>query len=162
MENKLLNDKIIDVVNHRINQEEYSSRLYKYMSLWLKTKGYANTSDLYKKYAKEERVHAEWAIEYLTNYNITPNLKPIQSPVMEFTCCGDVLEKTLEHELEITRQCEKLYELATVLKKPSLQELALRFCKEQDEEISKALDLLDQYKLTSDMLVFDHYVEKYL
>jgi ferritin len=80
----------------------------------------------------------------------------------EFSSCMEILEETLKHELQITRECEKLHDLGVQLKKPSLQELALRFCKEQDEEISKALDLLDHAKLTDDMLVFDHYVEKYL
>jgi len=158
----MLDQKIIDVLNHRISREEFSSRLYKYMGLWLRTKGYGNLSTLYMAYSKEELEHANWAVEYLTNYNITPTLKDLVSPVMDFSSCMQILEETLAHELQITRECEKLHDLGVQLKKPSLQKLALKYCKEQDEEISKALDLLDHAKLTDDMLVFDHYVEKYL
>jgi len=43
-----------------------------------------------------------------------------------------------------------------------LYQLGLKYCEEQIDEIQKAIDLIDQAKLTTDMLVFDHYVEKYL
>ncbi len=158
----MLDKKIISALNKRIASEEFSSRLYLYMSLWFQVKGYANLADLYKKYASEEMNHADWAIEYLTNYDVIPELKSLTSPVIEFTSCKDVLEQTLAHELQITKECEDLYKIATEVGKPSLQQLALTYCKEQDEEISKSLDLLDHLELSNNMLDFDNYVKRYL
>lgn len=158
----LLDEKIVDVLNYRIQQEENSARLYKYMSLWLSNKGYSHLSELYRRYAEEERKHAEWAIEFLLNYGITPELKALNSPIMEFDSCMSVLEATLEHEILIEKQCETLHLAAVEYDKPALISLALRYCEEQAEEIGKTTDILDHAKLTSDMLVLDHYVERYL
>ena len=159
---KLLDDKIVELLNYRGQQEEYSARLYAQMSLWLDNKGYKHLSALYKEYAQEEREHAHWAREFLLNHGITPELKSLASPYTEYGSCMEVLEATLEHELDIQKQCEEMAEKALELKNAALRSLALKYCEEQVDEIGKAIDIIDHAKLTSDMLVLDHYVERYL
>ena len=44
----LLSKKIVDTLNYRIQQEDFSSRIYEQLALWLNDKGYLNTSSLYK------------------------------------------------------------------------------------------------------------------
>jgi len=161
MEN-LLDAKIVDLLNYRIQQEEYSARLYMHMSLWLDNKGYKHMSKLYKDYSEEERAHAQWACDFLLNHGITPDLKAIPSPTSEYSSCMDLLEATLEHELDIQKQCEEMAEKALEFKNAALRSLALKYCEEQVDEIGKAIDLIDHAKLTTDMLVLDHYVERYI
>jgi len=158
----LLDEKIIELLNYRIQQEEFSSRLYHQMSLWFDNQGFKHLAALYKKYEGEEKLHAEWSMDFLLNFGITPQLQSLNSPVMEFESYMDVLEATLDHELMITKQCEELAQKALEMKHTGLFALASKYCAEQVEEVGKAIDILDHAKLTSDKLVLDHYVERYL
>lgn len=154
----LLSKKIVDILNYRIQQEDFSSRIYEQLSLWLNDKGYLNTSKLYERYSSEELNHSDWAKSFLLDYGITPTLMKLESPEMEISSLQDVFDVTLEHELDITRQCEEL--ASTALKEGNyvLYNLALKYCGEQQEEIGKSLELLDILKLSSDMLIIDHYI----
>lgn len=158
MDRQLLSDSLKEALNYRIQQEEWSARLYDYMSLWLENKGYFNIAKLYKNYADEERSHSCWAKDFLLSYGITPELRGLPSPVMEFESCTDILEETLTHELAIQKQCEELAINALQEKSIVVHTLALKYCQEQIDEVAKALDLLDAKALTEDMLVFDQYV----
>jgi len=155
---KLLNDKVVKALNYRIQQEEHSSRIYEQLSLWLNNNGFLNCSELYKKYASEEMVHAGWSKSYLLDYGITPCLEALPSPEMEINSLKDVFEATLEHELLVTKQCEELASLALKENNHVLYHLASKFCGEQQEEIGKAITLQDIYKLSTDMLIIDHYI----
>jgi len=155
---KILNSKVVDALNYRIQQEDYSSRLYEQLSLWLNDNGYLNTSKLYKKYASEESNHSDWAKSFLLDYGVTPTLLKLESPEMEISGLKDVFEVTLEHELKITRQCEDLANQALQERNHVLYALSLKYCAEQQEEIGKAITNLDIFKLSSDMLIIDHYV----
>ena len=154
----LLNRSVVDALNYRIQQEEFSSRLYEQLSLWLNNEGFLNCSELYKKYSEEELKHAQWSKSYLLDYGITPCLAKLESPEMEISSLKDVFEATLEHELDITRQCEDLATLALKESNHVLYQLASKYCKEQQEEIGKSITNLDILKLSSDMLIIDHYI----
>lgn len=155
---KLLNDKVVEVLNYRIQQEEHSSRIYEQLSLWLNNEGYLNFAELFKKYAEEEMVHAGFSKSYLLDYGITPCLQPLPSPEMEIESLLDVLEAAYDHELLVTQQCEDLASMALKEGNHVLYQLALKYCTEQQEEIGKSITNLDIYKLSTDMLIIDHYV----
>lgn len=155
---KLLNDKVIKTLNYRIQQEEYSSRIYEQLSLWLNNKGYLNFAELFKNYADEELVHAKFSKDFLLDYGITPCLEALASPEMEIESLLDVLEAAYDHELLVTQQCEELASMALKEGNHVLYQLALKYCTEQQEEIGKSITNLDIYKLSTDMLVIDHYV----
>lgn len=158
MEKQLLSSEAVSSLEQRINSEEFSSRLYEDMSLWFDNKGYVNLAKLYDKYSKEELTHAKWSKEFLLSYGIKPRLKPLQTPEAVYADCGDILDATLAHELLITRECENLAVNALKRGEITLYTLGLKYCAEQIEEINKAKNLIDSYKLTSCMLVFDQYV----
>ena len=158
----LLSKKIVDTLNYRIQQEDFSSRIYEQLALWLNDKGYLNTSSLYKRYASEESNHADWAKSFLLDYGITPCLLKLESPEMEINSLQDVFDVTLEHELEVTRQCEELASIALKENNFVLYTLALKYCAEQQEEIGKSLELLSLFELTKDTLMLDTYVGKNL
>lgn len=163
METKLLDKKVIDILEQRILAEEMSSRLYQDMSLWFDNRGYANLAKLYKKYADEEFEHSNWAKEFLLSYDIKPVLPPLQSPEAEYTSCSEILDATLEHELLIAKECSALAKNALDLGEMTLHSLGMKYCHEQIEEINKATTLIDTYKLTNSDILFDHYVgENYL
>ena len=159
----MLEQKVIDILNYRISQEQISSKIYECASLWLDNTGLKNFAALYEKYAEEELKHANFSKEFLLSYGITPKLKAIPEQQCEFDNLQEIIDLTLLHEQEITRQCSELKLFAVKEGIPTLETLALKYCAEQVEELSKAQNLVDHSKLTTDLLLFDHYIgENYL
>lgn len=160
MDRKLLPQECIDIMNYRIQQEEFSARLYEQMKLWLDNKGYKNLAQLYDTYVSDEMTHAGWAKSYLLDYGITPELKPLASPYVDYKDCKEIFEETLKHEQVVTAQVTEL--AAKSLKSGNfvLHALALKYCAEQQEEIGKSINLLDIHALTGDGLVLDSYVKE--
>ena len=159
----MLDQKVIDIVNYRISQEQISSKIYECASLWLDNTGLKNFAALYEKYAEEELKHANWGKEFLLSYGIVPKLKVIPEQECEFESLQEILELTQTHEQEISRQCAELKVFACKGNYINLETMALKYCAEQIEEEAKAQNLLDHSKLTTDLLVFDNYIkENYL
>jgi ferritin len=128
------------------------------MSLWLNDKGLLNTSKLYSTYSQEELKHAQWAKDFLLDYGLVPELKKLDAPDNEYSTLKDIFQATLDHELEITRQCNELATLALKESNHVLYSLASKYCAEQHEEVGKAITNLDILSNSSDMLIVDHYI----
>ena len=158
MDRKLLSQDVVDVMNYRIQQEEFSARLYEQMKMWFDNKGYKNLSKLYEEYVNDEMTHAGWAKSYLLDYGIVPQLKPLASPYVEYKDCKDIFNATLEHEQVVTSQVAELASKSLKIGNFVLHALALKYCAEQQEEIGKSINLLDIHALTGDGLVLDQYV----
>lgn len=153
----MLDQKLVTLLEYRIQQEELSSRIYEQMALWLNDNGYLNLAKVYDNYSREELTHAKWAKDFLLNYGITPKLKNLTAPELELTSLNDVFQQTLDHELEVTKQCEEMAAIALKMGNHGLYALASKYCAEQVEEIGKAITNLDILKLSADMLVVDNY-----
>jgi ferritin len=121
-------------------------------------KGLKKFAKLYEKYSNEELLHADFSKDFLLAYGITPTLQKLEAPEASFECLTDIIDLTLEHEQEITRQCNELNIFACETKLGTLQTLALKYLSEQIEELDKAQNLCDMSKLTTDLMIFDNYV----
>lgn len=156
----MLDKKIINLLNYRIQQEELSSRIYEQMALWLDNKGFKNFGALYYKYASEEMNHAKWAKDYLLSYGIEPELKALTAPDLDYSTFKQIAELTLQHEQEITKQCNELAKVSNELSCYTCFDLALKYCKEQVEELDKAQTLIDQLNTFGDskesLLILEH------
>lgn len=161
-----LSDRIITLLNYRINQEEKSSRIYKAMSLWLDDKAYFNASKLWDKYSGEELKHAEWAREHLLSFNIRPETQPIEEVPNDFTGLDDIIRKTLEHEILITQQCKDLAKTSQDEGDILTYTLAHKYCAEQVEELKNSWDkmnLLEIYGTEKlNLVLLDQALSKYL
>jgi ferritin len=143
MVQQVISNKIIDLLNYRIQQEEYSGRLYKAIGICMGFKGYLGAEKLFKKYSAEEFVHAEFSYEYLLSLDIKPVTPELPAPPPEYGGLVDVLNMAFEHEIEVTNQCKEL--AAACLEEGDLMTLVLaqKYLSEQVEEIEKTTTLLD-------------------
>lgn len=103
-----ISDKIIGLLNKRIQEEELSGRLYYAMSRWLENTGYFHSAKVWKKSAADEMSHAEWSYSYLLGLGILPNTPELTSPPTVFDNLRDIIEKTYDHEVVVTQQCNAL------------------------------------------------------
>lgn len=158
--NPLIDDSCISFLNYRIQQEEYSSRIYLAMSMWLNNNGYLNAAKVWKKYSDEEIGHANIARDYLLNMGVQPATPALEQPVETFSGFPDIIRKSHQHEIEITQQCSDLAKHAVKDGSHMLYELALHYLREQNEEMGKTQDLVDQLEAFGEdkiaMRLFDH------
>lgn len=140
----VLVQSIIDSINYRIHQEEYSSRLYLAMSVWLDKNGYTGAAKLWKQYSIEEQGHAEWAYRYLLDLDILPDVPAFKRPQVEFKGLPNIIALSLKHELDITRQCQELGSLSKDNNDWMTLELAQKYLKEQVDEIAKITTWVDK------------------
>jgi ferritin len=155
---KFITQEVIDLLNYRIQQEQYSSKIYEQMYLYLANESFFNAAKVWKKFSEEELSHAEWAKDYLMSFNIMPELMQIDEPPNNFSSIEDIIQQTFDHEVLVTQQCLDLTKKAFTLQDFTLLELGLKFNKEQKEEMDKAYGLLDVMRLTSDKLILDKYI----
>ncbi|TYC10586.1 ferritin [Bizionia gelidisalsuginis] len=141
---EFLSEAMIKLLNYRVEQEEFSSRLYLAMSTWLDDKGFAGASKLFKQYSDEETIHATKAKNMLSANGIRPITPALKQPKQDFLSLADVIIAAMEHEKEITRQCYALTKMAHIEENYMVVELGLWYSKEQAEELNKVQYLLDR------------------
>jgi ferritin len=164
--NPLITEECIKYLNYRIEQEEYSARVYLAMSMWLEDNGYLNAGKLWRKYSDEEMLHANDARTYLLAMGVQPLTPSLESPEQTFTGLPQIIEKSYEHEIEVTTQIKDLSTHAIKIGDHMLYQLGLAYLKEQLEEHGKMQDLMDQLEAFGTdkiaMRLFDHELKDYL
>jgi len=164
--NVLLSDECVDYLNYRIQQEEYSGRIYLSMSLWLDNNGYVNGGKLWRKYSDEEMKHADIAREYLLAMGVQPATPELEQPEQNFTGLPQIIKESYQHEIDVTNQIKELASDAFKKADHMLYELALGYLKEQVEEHAKMQNWMDQLLAFGEdkiaMRLLDHEIKDYL
>lgn len=160
----MISERIIQELNKRIQREQYSSRVYYAMYLWLRDKGYEGAAKLWKKYSEEESIHATWAEDFLDSFNIKPEIMALEEPPCEFEGLGDVIRKTLEHETQITNECNDLARVCLADLNFSAYSVAMKYVTEQNDEMKKSWELVNRLELFGEdpisLRLFDQELEK--
>jgi ferritin len=164
--NPLITDDIIKYLNYRIEQEEYSSRIYLAMSMWLDNKGYVNAAKIWRKYSNEELEHADWSRTHLLSFGVQPVTPKLDSPEQSFAGLPEIIKMSYDHEIEVTKQIQVMAKDSMTKGDYMVHELALRFLKEQVEEHNKMQNWMDQLKSfgtdKTAMRLLDHEMKDYL
>jgi ferritin len=142
----LISKKTIDLLQYRIQEEENSARIYLSMAMWLENEGFLNATKLWKKYSSEENSHADWAREYLLSFGILPETPELKKVKSSYKGLPDIIQKSFDHEIEITLQLQKLAKHAIQIDDHMLYTLAEKYLKEQIEEHDKTQTLVDQLR----------------
>jgi ferritin len=144
IKNSLISEHCIDMLNFRAQEEEKSSRMYEDMYMFLDNLGYTGAGALWHKYAHEEMAHVDWARAYLLGLGIQPEIREMPKIISDYKGLPDIIQKSYEHEVEITKQCKELASAAMSHGDHMLYELALKYVKEQHEELTKMQTWLDK------------------
>ncbi len=144
---EFISNESIELLNFRINKEEYASRLYHSMAIWLKANGYEGFAKFWSLWSKEELTHANWAVKYLLDLNVAPETKVIDPVKNNFESLKEVIYLTLTAEKEITKECNDLAVHCAEEKDFMLMVLAQKYTNEQREEINKITNIISQAKI---------------
>jgi ferritin len=164
--NMLLSDDCVEYLNYRVQQEEYSGRIYLAMSMWLDNNGYVNAAKLWRKYSNEEMAHSDLARTYLLSMGVQPETPVLESPQQTFTGLPQIIEMSYDHEIVVTQQIKELADDAMKKMDHMLYEFALAYLKEQVEEHNKMQNWVDQLNAFGTdkiaMRLLDHEIKDYL
>ena len=144
--NPLLSDECLSVLQYRIQQEEQSSRIYQSMSLWLNNEGYMGAASLWMKYSQEELGHANWSRDYLLSMGVLPNVPALAAETNVYQGLPQIIEKSYNHEIDITKQCKELADKAFKSGDHMLYTLAAQYLKEQIDEHEKTQTWMDKLR----------------
>jgi ferritin len=164
--NELLSDDCVEYLNYRVQQEEYSGRIYLAMSMWLDNNGYVNAAKLWRRYSNEEMAHSDIARTYLLSMGVQPLTPKLDAPNQTFSGLPEIIEMSYDHEIVVTKQIKEL--AADAMKKADhmLYEFALAYLKEQVEEHNKMQNWVDQLNSFGTdkiaMRLLDHEMKDYL
>lgn len=142
--NPFASESVIKILNYRIEQEEYSARIYESMAMWLNDNGYMGGYKEWSSYAQDEISHAKWAKEYLLDMGVQPKIPALKEPPQTFTGFPDIIYKSYQHELEVTNQCNDMAKQAMKDGDHLLYQLAHKFLQEQQEELGKTITTIDK------------------
>lgn len=148
-------------LNGQITWEFYSSYLYRQMASWFDSNGLKVLEDRFLTQAGEEQMHAVKLIDYLQKAGGSLELGEIQAPPHKFKSVVDVLERTYEHELGVTKRIHDLVAQAEKDKDYSTRSYLQWYIDEQVEEEASFQELLQLAKLAGDnLLLLEDRVEK--
>jgi len=137
-----LSKAITGILNKQIENELYSSQIYRSFSAWLDDEGWIGGSELFFKYADEELGHMSKVYKYLYEKNaraLVPNVKNVPQ---EFNDIRDLVEKALEHEMKVTKNWNDIANKAKSEDDNDTYSFALGFVNEQREEEEKMRNIL--------------------
>ena len=130
------------------------------MSLWLNDNGYIHAHKVWQTDADGEMVHAGWAKNFLLDMGVMPKVPSLKEPPQSFAGLPDIIRKSFDHEVMVTKQCNDLAVQALKQGNHLLYQLAIKFLNEQQEEMGKVQTLVDQLETFGTdkiaLRLFDH------
>ena len=142
--NPLIDESCISHLNYRVQQEEYSARIYMAMSMWLNNKGYVNAAAVWRTYSDEEMKHADIARTYLLSFGIQPVTPRLDQPKQNFLGLPEIIKLSFDHEIVVSKQIKDMANHSLADGDHMLYELCLAYLKEQVEEHNKMQNWVDQ------------------
>ena len=147
---KLVSDKIEELLNISIKKEYESAHIYYGMAVWLNKMGFDNGYKLFIKYGDEELLHAHKLEEYIDNRNGVAVIPVVIKPKQEFSECSDILKEAYDHEVVVENNYKALSVAALREGDITTFNQMQWFVNEQVEEIDKFLTLINIYNINKD------------
>lgn len=107
MQPKKLPSNIVSVFNERLKDEFSAFYFYRSVSNWCKNVGHMYAAKYFANESAEELSHAKMIEDYLTDWNVMPNMADIKSPEDKFNNLLAVVEMAYEIEYDLYESYEQ-------------------------------------------------------
>lgn len=134
MKGRIKLGKLIESLNDQMNFELQSAYVYLGMAAYFDSKDMGGFSHFMKKQAHEEFEHFDKFYSFLLEIDEKPEYEAMEKPVQEFGSFKEAFEKAYDHEKEVTRRINAIYETAAEEKDRRVTNFLDWFVKEQIEE----------------------------
>lgn len=131
----------------QMNVEDLQSRIYYSLGIWASDQGYGGIANYLFRHAQEERDHAVKFMEYVLNRGGKPTIDALPKAPKDPKSLKECFEAVYKHEVENTEKIYNLVNMAMEEKDWATWNFLQWFVKEQIEEETLAMDLLDKFKI---------------
>ena len=150
MNRNRLSDTLCEALNAQVTQEAHSAQIYLSFASWAKYKGYDGISNFLFRHANEERNHMMKFLEYVLERGAKVSIQPIPHPGPEPTSIYDAFEKAFAQEVDNTSQIYKIVKMSFQEEDWITWNFLQWFVKEQNEEETLILDMLDKLRISGE------------
>ncbi len=147
MNTNRLSKTISAALNAQMTKEAHASQIYLSYAAWASGEGFGGIANFLFKHAQEERNHMMKMLEYIlkrgAEVKVTIVPAPPENPASIYNC----FEKIFEHEVDNTKAVFKLVKMSHEEEDWATWDFMQWFVKEQVEEETLAMNLLDKMKI---------------
>lgn len=129
-------------MNRQVVNELYASNAYLTVASYMDMQGLKVLAGFFFKQSEEERTHALKFVHYLLDVGGRPVIGPIPEPKTDLANVEAAVQRSLEQEIEVTRQINELMALAQTNNDYAAVSFLRWFVDEQVEEQAAMNDLL--------------------
>lgn len=147
MDTKRLSSVMEEALSTQMNVELMQSHVYLSYGIWADDKGYAGIGNFLFRHSQEEREHAIKFMQYILNRGGKPTVTALDAPDQDPQSLQHCFNQVFRHEVDNTEKIYNLVNLAMEEKDWATWNFLQWFVKEQIEEETLAMDLIDKLKI---------------
>ncbi|MHB0989516.1 MAG: ferritin [Bellilinea sp.] len=138
----MIGKELNDAINAQVGAEFGASLQYVSIATYFDGEGLKKLAALFYKQAEEEREHAMKFIKYIVDTGGEVRIPAVAAPKATFASAEEAVKLSLDWELEVTAQINKLYDIARAKNDYAGQNFLNWFVEEQVEEVNSMDNLL--------------------
>ena len=147
METNRLSATLAEALNQQMTNEAHNAQIYLSYAAWASEKGYDGIANFLFRHENEERNHMMKILEYILKRGAKVVVTQIPGPGPDPSSINNCFEKVLQSEIENTSNIYRIVEVSMAEKDWATWNFMQWFVKEQTEEETLAIDLMDKIKI---------------
>jgi ferritin len=148
METNRLSPTLAAALNAQMTNEAHNAQIYLAYASWASEKGYEGIANFLFRHANEERNHMMKFLEYVLKRGAKVVVTEIPAPGPDPMNMQECFENVFKYEVENTTKIYDIVNMSMAEKDWATWNFLQWFVKEQTEEETLALDLLDKLKIS--------------
>lgn len=147
MNTKRLSNSIEDILNRQVRKEAEAAQIFLSYAVWADDMGYSGVANLLYRHSGEERNHMMKVIEYIVKRGGKAKITALAAPPKDPKNLQECLDWLFKHEVDNTTSIYEIVDMAQKEKDWATWNFGQWFVKEQIEEETLVMDLLDKIKI---------------
>ena len=147
MDTNRLSKTMAAALNAQMTKEAHASQIYLSYAAWADSEGFGGTANFLFRHAQEERNHMMKILEYILKRGAKVEVTAIPAPPANPESINNCFEKVFEHEVDNTKAVYTLVKMSFEEEDWATWNFMQWFVKEQIEEETLAMNLLDKLKI---------------
>jgi ferritin len=147
MKTNRLSEKLTTALNEQMTKEAHASQIFLSYGAWADSQGFEGIANFLFRHAQEERNHMMKLLEYILKRGARVRVGAIPAPPADPVSINDCFEKVFGHEVDNTNAVYKVVNLSLDEGDWATWNFMQWFVKEQTEEETLAISLLDKIKI---------------
>jgi ferritin len=147
MDTNRLSTTIAAALNAQMTKEAHASQIFLSYAAWADGQGFSGIANFLFRHAQEERNHMMKILEYILKRGAEVQVTAIPAPPAPPSSLNNCFEKVFEHEVENTKAVYSVVKLSLAEEDWATWNFMQWFVKEQIEEETLAMELLNKVKI---------------